>query len=113
MANDTYHIEPTAEQLARIEEAFQALEQAAQDPALSHYQRRQMAVDLLPLVQQLEDTQRVLEHRMFKQSLAFMYHVKELGEQGNAKAQAIYEDLAAMAPSAEIVPFPVRGKAGE
>lgn len=113
MANDTYDLEFTPEQLARIEEAFQALEQAAQDPTLSRYQRRKMALALLPTLHMLEYAQRVLQHRMYKQSLAFMYHVKELGEQGNAKAQAIYEDLAATVPSAEIVPFPKRGKVGE
>lgn len=47
MANDTYDLEFTPEQLARIEEAFQALEQAAQNPTLSRYQRRKMALALL------------------------------------------------------------------
>ncbi len=112
MTHDTRDTTLTPEQLAQLEDTFTALEQTMRDPTLTAYQRRAMAEALKPLMQKIEDTRRVLELRLLKRSLAVMYHAKMLGAEGNASAQALYEELAARAPQAEIVPFPVRGKVG-
>ncbi|HVL02189.1 MAG TPA: hypothetical protein VM553_20365 [Dongiaceae bacterium] len=107
MLIDKYDIQPfTPEQQARIEEIIEAITLMAQDPTLSRAERQAMAAALRPIMQKIEDTRLVLEHRLFKHSLAFMYHTKKLGEEGDVTAQAVYEELAALAPNAEIVPFP-------
>ena len=76
-----------------IEDAVTKLTQKKEHTEQEEDLLKRFADMVLKIKQYTEDAQLVLGDKLYRQSVAYYFHVKELGEKGNEEAKKIYEDL--------------------
>ena len=79
--------------LPQIEDAVTKLTQKKERTEEEEGQLKQLADMVLKVKQYMEDAQLVLGDKLYRQSVAYYFHVKELSEKGNEEAKKVYEHL--------------------